>query len=189
MGGYRGGGGAFRGGVGFSHGGYNRGFAGGYGFGRGYGYGFNRGYGYRGYSNFRFAFGLGYAGYPYYWGYPGYYGYGYYPYYDYSYPSVGYAAPAYSYYDSGPVVVDQTFSAPAPAREYRPSAAADREPIYLIAFRDHRIVAAVAYWVEGDTLHYVTREREHKQIPLDEIDRAFSEQLNRDRRVEFRLPR
>jgi hypothetical protein len=81
-------------------------------------------------------------------------------------------------------VVTQSFGSTAPPRteEYR-------EPIYLIAHRDHRIEAAIAYWVEGDTLHYVTRQREKKQIPLDEIDRAFSEQLNRDRRVDFRLPR
>jgi len=63
------------------------------------------------------------------------------------------------------------------------------ETIYLIAFRDHRIIAAKAYWAEGDTLHYVTREGEHRQAPFDSIDRAFSEQLNRDRHVTFQMPR
>ena len=104
-------------------------------------------------------------------------------------------APPYPYYDSGPVVVAQNFGPPAsyppPAqvREYSSSSPQYKEPIYLIAFKDHRIQAAVAYWVEGDTLYYVTREHEQKQISLDGIDRAFSEQINRDRRVEFRLPR
>jgi len=90
--------------------------------------------------------------------------------------------------------VSQSFGSTSPpppvhVREYPPRTEEYREPIYLIAHRDHRIEAAIAYWVEGDTLHYVTRQREKKQIPLDEIDRAFSEQLNRDRRVDFRLPR
>ncbi len=93
--------------------------------------------------------------------------------------AVAYAPPSSSYYDSGPAVAPP--ARPVQSREYQ-------EPIYLIAFSDHRIQACLAYWVEGDTLHYVTREHEHKQIGLDGIDRAFSEQLNRDRRVEFRLP-
>jgi hypothetical protein len=189
-GGFRGGsygGGGFRGGSGgFSRGGFNRGFAGGYGrgFGRGFGYG-RFGYG------FGLGLGLGYwggYGYPYYWGYPGYYGYSY-PY-DYSYPSYSYGYPAY---DSGPVV-EQNYYGTAPAsppvvRDYPPSSQQSGETIYLIAFRDHRITAVKAYWAEGDMLHYVTREGEHKQVPFDTIDRAFSEQLTRDRRVPFQLPR
>jgi hypothetical protein len=63
-----------------------------------------------------------------------------------------------------------------------------RQPIYLIAFKDQTIQAALAYWVEDRTLHYVTRGQEHQKVPLDQVDRAFSEQLNRDRRVEFHLP-
>jgi hypothetical protein len=180
-------GGGFRGGsVGFSRGGYGRGFVGGYG--RGFGYGYGRfGYG------FGLGLGLGYwggYGYPYYYGYPGYYGYSY-PY-DYSY--------AYPSYDPGPAVVEQNYySSAAPpavqqyppsAPQYSPSPQQQRgETIYLIAFKDHRITAAKAYWAEGDALHYVTREGEHKQAPFDSIDRAFSEQLNRDRHVAFQLPR
>jgi hypothetical protein len=139
-----------------------------------------------------FGFGLGYWGYPYYG-----YGYGYdpYSYYPYYYPYDNYYPPVASYpsYDSGPVAMSQTYSAPpapsAQVREYPASPTEYREPIYLIAFKDHRIQAAVAYWVDDNTLHYVTREHQERQVPLDSIDRAFSEQINRDRRVEFRLPR
>ena len=197
-GGFRGGGyagGGFRGGGygggGFRGGGYGGGY--GRGFGGGYGRGFGRGYGY---GRFGYGFGLGLGlgywgyGYPYYWGYPGYYGYSY-PYaysYPYDYSSYGYPA-----YDSGPVV-EQNYYGTVPAsppvvREYPPSSQQSGETIYLIAFRDHRITAVKAYWAEGDMLHYVTREGEHTQVPFDTIDRAFSEQLNRDRRVPFQLPR
>jgi hypothetical protein len=61
-------------------------------------------------------------------------------------------------------------------------------PLYLVAFRDHSIRAAAAYWVDGRTLHYVTPQHEEKQAPLDAIDRDFSLQLNRERHVQFSLP-
>jgi len=62
-------------------------------------------------------------------------------------------------------------------------------PIYLIAFKDHTIKPAAAYWVEGNTLHYVTLERQQIQVSLDSVDRSMSEQLNRERRVAFSLTR
>jgi len=60
--------------------------------------------------------------------------------------------------------------------------------VYLIAFKDHVIPAATAYFMEGTTLHYTTPQGTREQAPLDSIDAAFSEQLNRERNVEFRLP-
>jgi len=196
-GGFRGGfgGGGFRGGFG-GYGGYGRGFYGGYGVGWGLGYG------------------LGY--WPGYYGYP--YGLDYYsPYYDpYAYPSYPY--PAYSYtsprvtlvYPPAQQAQSATSTAPVQPviRNYdqygqevkpgttppRPSVSSSAStsassPIYLIATKDQAIRAATAYWVDGNTLHYFTMQREEKQIPLDSVDRAFSQQLNRERNVQFQLPR
>ncbi len=40
-----------------------------------------------------------------------------------------------------------------------PGALADDQPtIFLIAMQDHTIRPVIAYWVQGDTLHYVSRE-------------------------------
>jgi hypothetical protein len=64
-----------------------------------------------------------------------------------------------------------------------------QETIYLIAFTDHRIQAAIAYWVDGGVLHYVTRQHEQRQVLLGNVDRNLTEQLNRDRHIDFRLPR
>jgi hypothetical protein len=58
----------------------------------------------------------------------------------------------------------------------------------LIAFTDHTIRAAISYRVDGDTIRWTTREHEEMQAPLASVDRRFSEQINRDRRVDFRLP-
>jgi hypothetical protein len=82
---------------------------------------------------------------------------------------------------SGPVITIPATSGPA-------SSGGGGSPVYLIAFQDHTIQAAVAYWVDGKTLHYVTLQHAEKQAPLDAVDRAFSQQLNSERRVQFQLP-
>src|ERR1039458_970275 len=202
-GGSRGGGGISRGGSGgsmFRGGGGIGGsvFRGGGGIGIGRPGGF-RGYRgcsygglYGGYSSpyFYSGFGLGYGNWPWYDG----YGYG--------------SDPAYSYpvYQPSPnVTVVYAPPAAAPATVYveragpqrdeygqeiqRPRSAPDSDSsIYLIAFRDRSIFAAVAYWAEGGTLHYVTQEHEQKQVPLSTVDRDLSDKLNRERGVAFSLP-
>jgi hypothetical protein len=143
-----------------------------------------------------FGFGFGY-GYPYY-AYASYYPYAYDPYYDNGYYDSGssdngyyggnvvYAPQAQYTQPAPPTVINQTIGAPSagtsPAPFYR---AAD---YYLIAFNDHTIRAALSYTVDGDQIRYTTREHEEKTAPLSSVDVRFSEQINRDRRVEFRLP-
>ena len=193
-------------------GGRNFGFNGGFHNFGGRNFGFRGGF--RGYWPY-YSFGFGY--WPYYgygYGYP-YYGYGYgYPYYDYSYAYDPYDYPSaypatYSAYQpaqpaSNVTVVypQQSYERPNPMlREYdqygnelrhAPAAAnappaSGGSPIYLIAFKDRAIRAVAAYWVDGNTLHYVTLERQEHQVSLDAVDRAMSEQLNRERRVPFAL--
>jgi hypothetical protein len=60
---------------------------------------------------------------------------------------------------------------------------------YLIAFKDHTIYSAVAYWVEGDTLHYFTSGSTHNQVSLSLVDRDLTERLNREAGSDMRLPR
>lgn len=68
-------------------------------------------------------------------------------------------------------------------------AANDEEPtLYLIAFKDHTIVQALGYWMEGGALHYVSVEHTLNQASLDLIDRNLSQRLNDERGVEFKLP-
>ncbi len=80
------------------------------------------------------------------------------------------------------------YQAPSRADAAEP-ASQEENRSYLIAFKDHSIYSALAYWVQGDTLHYVTPEGVHNQASLDLIDRDFTEQLNRERRTLVRLPR
>jgi len=85
------------------------------------------------------------------------------------------------------------YAAP-PSHPYADAAAAqraasgDQPTIYLIALRDHTIVQALGYWMEGSTLHYVSAEHTLNQVSMDLVDRDLSQRLNDERGLEFRLP-
>ena len=85
---------------------------------------------------------------------------------------------------SEPVHIYQSPSRPQPAEE--PSAVESAH--YLIAFKDHTIYAAVAYWVQGDTLHYFTSGNTHNQVSISLVDRDLTERLNRESGVDMKLP-
>jgi hypothetical protein len=87
----------------------------------------------------------------------------------------------------GPYQQQQPPDAPASARP-RMVAGSDQPTLILIAFRDHSIVQALGYWMEGGVLHYVSVEHTLNQASLDLIDRALSQRLNDERGVEFKLP-
>ena len=76
----------------------------------------------------------------------------------------------------------------APGREPADTSADDNTSYYLIAFKDHSIYSAFAYWVEGDTLHYVTPQRVHNQASLSLVDRELTEKLNRNHSMQVKLP-
>jgi len=77
----------------------------------------------------------------------------------------------------------------APGRPPVETAEEENINYYLIAFRDHSIYSAFAYWVEGDTLHYVTPQRVHNQVSISLVDRELTDKLNRDRKLQVKLPK
>lgn len=113
------------------------------------------------------------------------------------------------YYDL-PAPMPQTEMQPGDGRVYPPSArqqsrpimeappeddraaearaeAANKQNITLLAFTDSTVTASIAYWQQGDRLHYVTTSYAVKNVPIGMLDKALSEQLNKERKVEFRL--
>jgi hypothetical protein len=73
--------------------------------------------------------------------------------------------------------------------EPRPSdSRATRSPIYLIASVEGTLWAAAAYWVEDGVLHFITLKNEQRQMPLARVDRALTEQVNKERGVSLTLP-
>jgi hypothetical protein len=100
-----------------------------------------------------------------------------------------------------PVIINQYFGAQEhPEAEPVPQAAASELPLtagdpigtpqnyYLIAYRNHAVYSALAYWVEDKTLHYVTTQNTHNQASLDLIDVDLTKSLNRSRDVPFSIP-
>ena len=103
---------------------------------------------------------------------------------------------------TAPVIINQYGPAPAPSDTvsvYQAPVTSGNNPPgqtlnelpsgYLIALKDHTIYNAVAYWVEGDTLHYFTTGNNHNQASLSLVDRELTERLNREKGTEVRLPR
>ncbi|MGH9667719.1 MAG: hypothetical protein ACRD9L_25155 [Bryobacteraceae bacterium] len=77
-----------------------------------------------------------------------------------------------------------------PQQQTQAAAQADDEKptIYLLAFKDRTIIPALAYWVDGDTLNYITKNGIQNRASLSLIDKDFSKELNDQRHVEFKLP-
>lgn len=76
----------------------------------------------------------------------------------------------------------------APSVQTAPARRDDQPTLYLIAFKDHTIVQALGYWMEGSTLHYVSAEQSLNQVSISLVDRDLSQRLNDERGVEFKLP-
>jgi hypothetical protein len=96
-----------------------------------------------------------------------------------------------------PVIINQYFGAPGPQQAApdtsNTTAQAPGDPIgnpqnyYLIAYKNHAVYSALAYWVEDKTLHYVTTQNTHNQASLDLIDLALTKTLNRHNDVPFSI--
>jgi hypothetical protein len=61
-------------------------------------------------------------------------------------------------------------------------------PYFLIALKDHTVYSAVAYWVDGDTLHYFTDPDTHNQVSLALVDRDLTQRLNKEAGIDVTLP-
>jgi len=90
-----------------------------------------------------------------------------------------------SAYEPGQPTSAQSAAAPSTGDDTAP---AEEPTHYLIAFKDHTIYVAVAYWVDGETLHYFTSGNTHNQVSLSLVDRALTERLNKESGIDFKAP-
>lgn len=78
----------------------------------------------------------------------------------------------------------QSYSAPSAPRP-EPS---EEQPLFFIGLTDNSVYTAVAYWVEGGTLNYITPQGRHNQVSLSLIDRETTARLNRGSKFQLHLP-
>jgi len=78
----------------------------------------------------------------------------------------------------------QSYSAPSAPRP-EPS---EDQPLFFIGLTDNSVYTAVAYWVEGGTLNYITPQGRHNQVSLPLIDRETTARLNRGSKFQLHLP-
>lgn len=103
---------------------------------------------------------------------------------------------------AAPVIINQYFGVPPPgpyeeapsqtsqssgSLSNDPQAAAAGDNYYLIAYKNHSVYTALAYWVEDKTLNYVTAGNTHNQASLDLIDLDLTKTLNQARGVAFSI--
>ena len=93
-------------------------------------------------------------------------------------PAMVQVAPAMSAYQG----------APGPAAANAGDDSAPDSERYLIAFKDHTVYSAVAYWFDGDTLHYFTPGNVHNQVSLSLVDRDLTTRLNKELGIDFQIP-
>jgi hypothetical protein len=97
-----------------------------------------------------------------------------------------------------PVIINQYFGAQGPQQVNAPETTSSNtqapgdvigtpQNYYLIAYKNHAIYAALAYWLEDKTLHYVTTQNTHNQASLDLIDVNLTKSLNQEREIPFSI--
>lgn len=102
--------------------------------------------------------------------------------------------PASTLSQQQPIIINQYFGTQPPVQsaEAAPAAANSasdpaEQPVYLIAYKDHSVYTAMAYWVEGEILHYITTRNTHNQASLSLIDLELTIRLNADTSNPFTL--
>jgi hypothetical protein len=78
----------------------------------------------------------------------------------------------------------RVYQAPAPSPQ---EAAMSEGRYYLIAYKDHSVYTALAYWMENGALNYVTPQNAHNQVTLDLLDVDLTKQLNTRRGMAFNI--
>lgn len=76
------------------------------------------------------------------------------------------------------------YQAPAPTPQEQ---AMNEGRYYLIAYKDHSVYTALAFWMENGVLNYVTPQNVHNQVSLDLLDMDLTKTLNSRRGLAFNI--
>jgi hypothetical protein len=102
-------------------------------------------------------------------------------------PAQNYPPQSYQMY-SAPAGTPQGNIVEVPQDQLQPQNDQTEATHYILAFKDHSIYTAIAYWVDGDTLHYFTSGNTHNQVSVSLVDRDLTKRLNEGSGLEVKLP-
>ncbi len=71
-----------------------------------------------------------------------------------------------------------------PYENFKPNA----PKVYLLTLKDGTLRQAVAFWAEGETLHFVQPDHKQETTALTNIDREATKRFNSERGLEIKLP-
>jgi hypothetical protein len=77
--------------------------------------------------------------------------------------------------------------------EYKPTATSEpvpgeEQPAFAIVLKDGSVQSAMAGAVQDEVVHYVDPDGQHRRVSLDTVDREATRRVNRERKLELRLP-
>ena len=73
-------------------------------------------------------------------------------------------------------------------QDLKPAASNAPPAFYVIALKNGSRFDAAAVWVQGNDVRYVDPDDQNRRIPLADIDRAATRNLNQARNLNLRLP-
>ncbi len=76
---------------------------------------------------------------------------------------------------------------PNPAASSRDRVIDEKPTIYLIALKDASVHSAIGYWANKGDLMFVSPSGQITRVPLEQLDRKTTEQLNSERKVDIDL--
>jgi len=73
-------------------------------------------------------------------------------------------------------------------QDFKPAASDAPPAFFVIALKNGSRLAAAAVWVQGHDLRYVDADDQNRRVPLADVDRAATRELNQARNLNLRLP-
>lgn len=91
-------------------------------------------------------------------------------------------------FEPPPVILPPPEPIHSSIQNFKPAASNEPPSFYVIALKSGTRLAAAAVWVQGNDLRYVDADDQNRRVPLADIDRTATRELNQARNLNLRLP-
>jgi len=91
-------------------------------------------------------------------------------------------------FEAPPVILPPPEPIHSSIQDLKPVASSAPPAFYVIALKSGARLDAAAVWVQGNDLRYVDADDQNHRVPLADIDRTATRELNQARNLNLRLP-